>query len=168
VRRSPGQTSSRPSCRTTPIRAAATSSRTAQRKPPSAEVNRIAYPWLIPRFIDPDAEYVIAVADRAGGYSFNATSAAFGHREQLDGSGWCTFETVLDAYRLGDDPALAEPARIMHARDVGTHPFGAAVRAIGDAGVAVEPDDQQRLRRGRFVYDALYAHCQQTIGETRS
>jgi hypothetical protein len=38
------------------------------------------------------------------------------------------------------------------------------VRAIGDAGAAVEPDDRHLLRRGRFVYDALYAYCQQSVG----
>jgi len=143
------------------------------------KVDRIACPWLIHRFIDPDAEIlyvaadeVLAVAEREGGYSFDAKGATYSHRRQPDGGEWCTFETLVDAYRLVDDPALAELARIVHAadvaRDVDTHPFGATVRAIGDAGAAIEPDDQELLRRGRFVYDALYAHCQQTVGETQS
>ena len=42
------------------------------------------------------------------------------------------------------------------------HPFGPALRAIGDAGAAVEPDDQQLLARALFVYDALYAHSNTT------
>jgi hypothetical protein len=62
------------------------------------------------------------------------------------------------------DPALVELARIVHAADVASdvdsHPFGAAVRAIGNAGAAIEADDQALLRRGLFVYDALYAYCQ--------
>ena len=52
----------------------------------------------------------------------------------------------------------------MHAADIATdvdaHPFGAALRAIGAAGAAVESDDQRLLERALFVYDALYAHCQ--------
>ena len=46
------------------------------------------------------------------------------------------------------------------AADADSHPFGAALRAIGEAGAHVEPDDQKLLARGVFVYDALYAHYQ--------
>jgi hypothetical protein len=143
------------------------------------KVDRIACPWLIRRFIDPDAEIVfvaagdvLAVAEREGGYSFDAKGATYSHRRQPDGGEWCTFETLIDAYQLGGDRALVELARIVHAadiaRDVDSHPFGAAVRAIGDAGAAVEPDDQQLLVRGQFVYDALYAYCQQSVGEAQA
>jgi hypothetical protein len=136
------------------------------------KVDRIACPWLIRRFIDGDAEFVyvpadevVAVAEREGGYSFDANGATYGHRRQPDGGEWCTFETLVDAYGLGEDRALGELARIVHAadiaRDVDMHAFGPAMRAIGDAGTAVEPDDQQLLLRGLFVYDALYAYCQQ-------
>jgi hypothetical protein len=138
------------------------------------KVDRIACPWLIRRFVDPDAEIVyvpadqvLTVAERDGGYSFDTSGATYSHRAQPDGSQWCTFETLIDAYRLAGDPALVELARIVHAADIASdvesHPFGAAVRAIGDAGAAVEADDQRLLDRGRFVYDALYAYCQQVV-----
>ncbi len=140
------------------------------------KVDRIACPWLIKRFVDPDAEIVyvpaqdvLAVAERDGGYSFDAKDATYSHRIHRDGSHWCTFETLIDAYQLGHDRALAELARIVHAADIGSevhsHPFGAALRAIGDAGALVESDDQQLLHRALFVYDALYAHCHQHITE---
>jgi hypothetical protein len=139
------------------------------------KVDRIACPWLIRRFIDADAEIVyapagdvLAVADRDGGHSFDARGATYSHRATPGGGQWCTFETLIDAFRLGDDPALVELARIVHAADIAadvdTHPFGAALRALGDAGAAVERDDQRLLRRGLFVYDALYAHCQRVTG----
>jgi hypothetical protein len=135
------------------------------------KVDRIACPWLIRRFIDPEAEIayvpadqVLAVAERDGGYSFDARGATYSHRRQPDGTEWCTFETLINVYEI-KDPALVELARIVHAADVASdvdsHPFGAAVRAIGDAGAAIEADDQALLRRGLFVYDALYAYCQQ-------
>jgi hypothetical protein len=137
------------------------------------KVDRIACPWLIKRFIDPQAEIVyvpadevLAVAGRDGAHSFDAKGATYSHRKQPDGGEWCTFETLIDAYALGDDAALRELARIVHAadiaRDVDTHPFGPVLRAIGDAGATVESDDQALLRRATFVYDALYAHCQHT------
>ena len=60
-------------------------------------------------------------------------------------------------------------ARIVHAADIAadtdSHAFGPALRAIGDAGAAVEPDDQQLLTRALFVYDALYAHCQHRVSQ---
>lgn len=130
------------------------------------KTDRIACPWLIRRFIDPDAEIVYAPADRVldtartrGGYSFDAAGADHTHQD-----GRCTFEVLIDRYQLGGDPALVELARIVHAADIAsdadTHPFGAALRAIGEAGVDVEVDDQRLLDRGLFVYDALYAWCQ--------
>ena len=130
------------------------------------KTDRIACPWLIRRFIDPQAEIryvpadqVLAVAEIEAARSFDAPDAEFTHRGNQ-----CTFEVLIDEFQLGGDPALARLARIVHAADIAAeldrHPFGAAVRAIGDAGAAVEPDDQQLLQRGLFVYDALYAHCQ--------
>ena len=137
------------------------------------KVDRIACPWLIRRFIDPDADVVYVPADQVlttahqvGGYSFDAPGATFSHRRQPDGGQWCTFETLLHEHHLDGDSALVELARIVHAadiaEDVDTHPFGAAVRAIGDAGAQVEPDDARLLERGLFVYDALYAWCQRS------
>src|SRR5439155_24338053 len=135
------------------------------------KVDRIACPWLIRRFIDPDAEIVyvpadqvLTVADREGGPSFDTRGATYSHRTRADGTQWCTFETLVDAHDLGHHSALRELARIVHAADIAadvdTHPFGAALRAIGGAGAAVEADDQRLLARALFVYDALYAHCQ--------
>jgi hypothetical protein len=140
------------------------------------KVDRIACPWLIRRFVDPTAEIIyvpaaddLATAQRDGGYSFDATGATYSHRRQPDGSQWCTFETLIDALELGGDAALVELGRIVHAADIAadtdSHPFGAALRAIGDAGAAVEPDDQQLLTRAVFVYDALYVHCQHRVGQ---
>jgi hypothetical protein len=139
------------------------------------KVDRIACPWLIRRFIDPDAEIlyvpaeqVLDVAAREGGHSFDAKGATYSHRRQPDGYEWCTFETLIHDHRLDDDRALLELARIVHAADIAadvdSHPFGAALRAIGDAGAAVEDNDQRLLQRGQFVYDALYAHCQHVTG----
>jgi hypothetical protein len=134
------------------------------------KVDRIACPWLIRRFIDREAEIVyvpeadvLPTAERVGGHSFDTRGATYTHRPAPGGGQWCTFETLIDAYGLGDDPALGELARIVHAADVAadvdTHPFGGALRAIGAAGADVEADDQRLLARGLFVYDALYEHC---------
>jgi hypothetical protein len=135
------------------------------------KTDRIACPWLIRRFIEPDAEImyvpageVLAVAEREAGHSFDAPGAEFTHRPAPDGHGeWCTFETLIAEHRLEGDPALARLARIVHAADVaadlGTDPLGPGLLAIGIGGLDVEADDQALLAWGMFVYDALYAWC---------
>jgi hypothetical protein len=134
------------------------------------KTDRIACPWLIHRFIDPDAQIlyvsadqVLDVAAREGGYSFDEKDATYTHRRIPDGE-LCTFEVLIDEHHLGDDPALTRLARIVHAADVAadlhTDPLGPGLLALGQGGLHVEDDDQRLLERGMFVYDALCAWCQ--------
>lgn len=129
------------------------------------KTDRIACPWLIRRFVDHDAEIlyvpseeVLEVAERDGAHSFDSPGATYDHRDGL-----CTFEVLLEDYGLGDDPALALLAKIVHAADIDadldTHPAGAGLLAIGLGGLHVEADDLRLLDRATFVYDALYAWC---------
>jgi hypothetical protein len=143
------------------------------------KTDRIACPWLITKFIDPGADIryvpadqVLSIAGEVGGTSFDAPGADFTHQPNPNGSGeWCTFETMIHAHRLTDDPALTELARIVHAADVSgeldSHPFGPGLRAIGEGGPAAITDDQELLSRASFVYDALYAHCQSHTGPSK-
>ena len=132
------------------------------------KTDRIACPWLIRRFIDPDAEIlyvprseVLATAEREGAHSFDAPGAEFDHRD-----GKCTFEVLIDHYGL-HDPALDRLAPIVHAADIDTEldtdPAGPGLLAIGLGGLDVEADDHRLLERASFVYDALYAWCQQQV-----
>lgn len=129
------------------------------------KTDRIACPWLIRRFIDPDAEIlyvagdqVLAVAAREGAHSFDAPGAEYTHRGNQ-----CTFEVIVEAYGLAGDPALVRLAAIVHAADIaeelGTDPLGPGLLAIGEGGLDAESDDQRLLEKGSFVYDALYAWC---------
>jgi len=132
------------------------------------KTDRIACPWLIRRFVDPDAEFlyvpqyeVLATAEREAAHSFDAPDAEFGHRD-----GKCTFEVLISHYGL-QDPALGRLAAIVHAADIGTElhtdPAGPGLLAIGLGGLDVEADDLRLLERATFVYDALYAWCQQQV-----
>ena len=129
------------------------------------KTDRIACPWLIRRFIDPEAEIlyvaahrVLEVAEQEGARSFDAPGAEFTHRD-----GKCSFEVLIEDFDLGEDPALARLAGIVHAADVAedrdSDPLGPGLEAIGQGGLAVEEDDQRLLERATFVYDALYAWC---------
>jgi hypothetical protein len=136
------------------------------------KTDRVACPWLIGRFIDPAAEIryvpadqVLAVAEIEAARSFDAPDAEFTHRDNQ-----CTFEVLIDAFGLGGDPALVRLARIVHAADIpgelDSDPLGPGLLAIGEGGLAVEADDQRLLERGLFVYDALYAWCQEQTATT--
>ncbi len=133
------------------------------------KTDRIACPWLIRRFIDPDAEIlyvhadqVLAIAKESEAHSFDAPGADYEHR-----GGGCTFETLVAEYQLGGDAALSRLARIVHAADIeselGTDPAGPGLLAIGLGGLDVEADDHRLLERASFVYDALYAWCARQV-----
>jgi hypothetical protein len=136
------------------------------------KTDRIACPWLIRRFIDPDAEILYVPADQVleaakdeDAHSFDAPGARYDHRD-----GGCTFETLIADYNLGGDPALVRLARIVHAADISgdldSDPAGAGLLAIGLGGLDVESDDQRLLERASFVYDALYAWCARQVAST--
>src|SRR5258707_6502426 len=91
------------------------------------KTDRIACPWLIKKFIDPDAEFlyvpadeVLAVAPREGAHSYDADGARYTHRDGL-----CTFEVLVKEFAI-DDSAVPLLARIVHgadiARDLYPHP----------------------------------------------
>ncbi len=132
------------------------------------KTDRIACPWLIRRFIDPDAEIVYVPAEEVlataalGARSFDAPGADYTHRD-----GMCSFEVLIQAFELGDDPVLDRLARIVHAADIAddldSDPAGPGLLAIGIGGLDVESDDQRLLERASFVYDALYAWCRREL-----
>lgn len=141
------------------------------------KTDRIACPWLIKRFIDPDTEIiyvpidqVLPTADATGGYSFDAPGARYRHQDTSAGH-WCTFETLLAEFNLNGDPVMARLARIVHAADIApdhdSDPLAPGLLAIGEGGLDVEADDQRLLERGLFVYDALYAWCAQQTAKAQ-
>jgi len=130
------------------------------------KTDRIACPWLIKKFIDHEAEIVyvprddvLGFAEREGARSFDAGGAEFTHRGNK-----CSFEVLIDEFDLGSDPALVRLAQIVHAADVSqdlhTDELAPGLLALGEGGLLAEDDDQRLLERGSFVYDALYAWCQ--------
>ncbi len=128
------------------------------------KTDRVACPWLIRRFIDPDAEIlfvprdaVLETARNLGGRSFDAPGAEYTHRD-----GRCTFEVLIEDHELGGDPALARLARIVHGADVDDldpDPRSAGLLAIAEGLLEVEPNDDEILRLGSRIYDALYVWC---------
>jgi hypothetical protein len=132
----------------------------------NANVDRIACPWLITRFIDKDAEFLFvpaeevgAVAQRDGAIPFDVKGAELGH---VDGR--CSFESILIKFKL-TDPALQTLARIVHGADVSADinivPESAGLKAIAHGfGLTHGENDHEKIRLETPMYDALYAWCQ--------
>src|SRR5919106_7021267 len=137
------------------------------------KTDRIACPWLIRRFIDPEAEIlyvpageVLAVAEREEASSFDAPGARYTHRDGL-----CSFEVLVDEHGI-DDPAVRLLARIVHGADVpedrDATPQSRGLLAIAEGFHPLELGDERQLELSLPVYDALYAWCQQEVAQGRS
>src|SRR5262245_66674706 len=84
----------------------------------NANVDRVACPWLIRRFVDPNPEFlyvpteeVAAVAERESAIPYDVKDVELGH---VDGR--CSFESSMVKYGLLH-PALGRPARIRNGAD---------------------------------------------------
>lgn len=131
--------------------------------------DRIACPWLIRKFIDPDAEIayvprdqVLVYAEREGATSFDAPGAKYTHRDRK-----CSFEVLVDDYDLGGDAALALVAQVVHGADVTEDaditPQSRGLEAIAFGFMHLGVDDQRQLELELPVYDALYAWAQEQV-----
>jgi hypothetical protein len=129
----------------------------------NVKVDRVACPWLIRRFIDPQAEFLFApenqlleIARREGATPFDANrfpEVKLNHRGER-----CTFEAILDDYQL-TDPALHRLGLIVRGADVkGQEQVSAeslGLRAIAHGFALSGVSDEERLAREFPIYDAL-------------
>jgi len=135
----------------------------------NVKVDRVACPWLIKRFVDPDAEFLFVPEDRLldtahaeDATPFDATripAVKLNHRGER-----CTFEAIVEDYKLAD-PALQRLALIVRAADVKGQehvaPEGPGLRAIAEGFALTGIPDEERLARQFPVYDALYEYARQ-------
>ena len=127
------------------------------------KIDRIACPWLIRRFIDPDAkiifvdpDYVEAVASEFGGTPFDIANVEISH----DGER-CSFDTLLRLFGLESEPSLARLALIVRGADTARPdlaPEAAGLHAVSlGLSVLSGDDDHGLLQSGFAIYDALFA-----------
>ena len=128
------------------------------------KIDRIACPWLIRRFIEPDAEFiyvpteqVFTAARQLGATPYDIPGAEpFSHDGEL-----CSFDAFIRHYEL-KDPALDRLALIVRGADTARHdlaPEASGLHAISMGLSMNVPDDHAMLEHGMVIYDALYAWC---------
>jgi rhodanese-related sulfurtransferase len=129
------------------------------------KIDRIACPWLVARFVDPEAEFlyvaskeVLSAAKEKDAVPYDVADVHFSHDGDL-----CSFDAFLKHYRL-TDPALDDLATIIRGADTGR--LDLAPQAAGLAAISLGlsrnfADDHEMLKHGMVMYDALYRWCKE-------
>jgi hypothetical protein len=136
------------------------------------KIDRIACPWLVARFVDPDAEFLYVpaadvkrVAAERNAVPYDVPDVAFTHVGEL-----CSFDAFIEAYRLSE-PALDRLALIVRGADTDSldlAPQSAGLLAVSQGLSRNFADDHVMLGHGMVMYDALYAWCRQGTDDAHS
>ena len=133
------------------------------------KIDRIACPWLVVRFIDPNAEFlyvpadkVLETADQTGAIPYDIPGVEYGHVGEL-----CSFDAFICKHQL-TDPALQQLAVIVRGADTARLDLAPQCPGLLAMSLGLShnvPDDHEMLRHGMVMYDALYAWLQHAQGE---
>jgi rhodanese-related sulfurtransferase len=136
------------------------------------KIDRIACPWLVKRFIDPNAEFLYVPAPGVRDFAkaesaipYDVPDVEFTHDGDL-----CSFDAFLKTYHL-TDPALQRLALIVRGADTARldlAPQSAGLFAVSLGLSRNFPDDHEMLKHGMVMYDALYAWCKDGQDETHT
>ena len=137
------------------------------------KIDRIACPWLIRRFVDPNAVFlfvapseVLAVAERFNATPFDIENVFWSHRGEL-----CTFDVMIEEFGLATPPLAAagdDRARRRHRRGSISRRKRPACSRPRSACRACIDDDLEQLEAGMLLYDAFYRWCRDATGETHN
>ena len=134
------------------------------------KVDRVACPWLIKKFIDPNAEFHFVAADqvmleaqRLGATPFDVPGVELGHHGKE-----CSFEAILKTHRLAEDAALRLLAKIVNGADTDNslwhQPESAGLKAVAEGFRHLNFRNDHEINAAEsIVYDALYAYCQEMV-----
>ena len=134
------------------------------------KVDRVACPWLIKKFIDPEAEFlfvpavhVLDTAKRETAIPYDIPNVELGHHGKE-----CSFEAILKKYQLTSNSALVLLGKIVNGADTDNtlwnQPEGPGLQAIAEGfrHLGFENDHQLNVAEW-IVYDSLYAYCQEMV-----
>jgi len=130
----------------------------------------VACPWLLKKFVDPDAEFIFAPADRVmeiakrdNAIPYDVKNVELGHHGKE-----CSFDAIVRKYELDHDPAMMLLAKIVNGADTDNslwnQPEAAGLNAIAEGFRHLGFKDDHDLNAAQWiVYDALYAYCQEMV-----
>lgn len=133
------------------------------------KIDRIACPWLIKNFVDPEAEFIYVpkdevfnLAKKLEAIPYDIPGAQYSHQGDR-----CTFDYIVKKHHINDD-AVLRIASIVRGAD--TDSFELAPEAAGlwaiSAGLSYNfVDDQEQLAYGMKIYDALYSWAKYASAE---
>jgi hypothetical protein len=129
----------------------------------NVHVDRVACPWLIRRFVEPNAGFIFVpteriaeVVEKERAIPFDAPGVELGHKGDR-----CSFDAIIEKYKL-KDPALLNLATIVRAADTEKKELAAesvGLDAIATGSMMIVKDDYEAIEKGAYVYDSLYAYC---------
>jgi hypothetical protein len=134
------------------------------------KVDRVACPWLVRKFVDPEAEFlfvpadqVLTVAERESAIPYDVKGVELGHHGRE-----CSFDAILKKHGLGTDPALLLLAKIVNGADTDNslwnQPESAGLKAVAEGFRHLGFKDDHELNAAEWiVYDALYAYCKSMV-----
>jgi len=131
------------------------------------KVDRVACPWLIRKFVDPQAEFIFLPQDTdwatiTDGILFDVPHCELGHQGED-----VSFNSILKKYNL-TEPALillGEIVRAADSRPSDPHPAGEGLRWIAGGFGRLGLTDHEILEREFMVYDALFAECKRRLNQ---
>ena len=134
------------------------------------KIDRIACPWLIRRFVDPEAAFLFVspgeverVAEKFDAMPFDIEGVFWSHRGDE-----CTFDTMLAEFGLQSEP-LSHLARIVRGADNGRPDLAPEAAGLLAASLGLSRmyrDDLAQLDAAMVLYDALYRWCRDATRET--
>src|SRR5262250_2996255 len=134
------------------------------------KVDRVACPWLIRKFIDPNSEFyfvpagqVMSEAKKLNAIAFDVPGAKLGHHGKK-----CSFEAILKEYNLAGDRALSLLGQIVNGADTDNtlwnRPESAGLKAVAKGFRRLGFRDDHEINAAEWiVYDALYTYCREVV-----
>jgi len=136
------------------------------------KIDRIACPWLIRRFVDPQAIFlfvapseVAAVGERFSAAPFDIEDVFWSHRGEF-----CTFDVMIEEFGLATEPLL-RLATIVRAADTANLALAPEAPGLLAASLGLSriySDDLEQLDAGMMLYDAFYRWCRDATDETHN
>lgn len=125
------------------------------------KIDRIACPWLIRRFIDPEAvilyvpyDQVIPLSKSLEAIPFDIPDVEYTHYRDD-----CTFDYLIKKHKI-TDPAVLAMAPIIRGADADRHDLARQAPGLWaiSAGIAFNiQEDEELLKVGMILYDGLYS-----------